>query len=234
MEHLRREGYHPRSNKHSDTLAQCIVTDLLALCPPLRRRARDGEIVYDLNFDLHVRTATWNVDLVLGRPAVSVALTDQDILRAPPSTTEIAIEIKSVMTEHRKAVKNRKRDLEAHHEHVRGYSPRTISGGVFVLNQALQFASPLRSEPIVHGGGKRDRVQAVVSHCISEMRNVEERADVSRTGLDAKCVIVVDMDNINLPAAAYQTRPPAPQVGDPLHYDAFLQKICSLYQERFL
>ena len=206
----------------------------MALCPPLRKKASAGEIVYDLNFDLHVRTATWNVDLVLGRPALADKGGDEAIVRAPPSTVEVAIEIKSVMTEHRKAVKNRKRDLEAHHEHVRSYNPRTISAGVFVVNQALKFASPLRPAPILHGAGKRDRVQALVTHCMSEMRNVEERSDVSRTGIDAKCVIVVDMDNVSLRDTQYQTRPPAPQIGDPLHYDAFLQKICSLYQDRFL
>jgi len=37
------------------------------------------------------------------------------IAEAPPSTIHIAIEIKGVMTEHHKAVKNRKRDFEAHH-----------------------------------------------------------------------------------------------------------------------
>jgi len=27
--------------------------------------------------------------------------------------------------------------------------------------------------------------------------------------------------------------PPAPTVGDPLHYDAFIQALCALYAERF-
>ena len=52
--------------------------------------------------------------------------------------------------EHRKAVKNRKRDLEAHHEHTHNYSRRTIAGGVIVVNAAPTFKSPLRREPTRH------------------------------------------------------------------------------------
>jgi len=35
-------------------------------------------------------------------------------------------------------------------------------------------------------------------------------------------------------AAAFVSRAPAPQVGDPLHYDAFIQALCALYTERFV
>lgn len=52
-------------------------------------------------------------------------------------------------------------------------------------------------------------------------------------GLDAMAVNVVDFDNINLSGGRYVTSKPAPIVGDPLQYDAFIQKICDLYTERF-
>jgi len=41
------------------------------------------------------------------------------------------------------------------------------------------------------------------------------------------------MDNIDLNSTRYVARSPAPQVGSPLHYDAFLQTICDLYAQRF-
>ena len=62
-------GYHPRSDKHSNVLA-AIVDDLARFCPKIAERSRAGEIVYDLNFQLRAGTADWNVDLVLGTPAV--------------------------------------------------------------------------------------------------------------------------------------------------------------------
>jgi len=68
LEHLRAEGYHPRSDKHSNALAEGIVADLLEHCEPIARAAREGRLVYDLNFDLRAGAADWNVDLVLGAP----------------------------------------------------------------------------------------------------------------------------------------------------------------------
>jgi hypothetical protein len=136
------------------------------------------------------------------------------------------------MTEHRKAIKNRKRDLEAHHEHVHHYDQQAIAGGVFVVNQALTFRSPLRREATIHAKDRRGAV-ALVEHCLSEMRNVSERTDTSGYGLEAKCFIVLDMDNEHLGSTAYVERTPAPLTGDPLNYDSFLQRICSFYERRF-
>ncbi len=232
LEHLRAQGYHPRSDKHSNSLAQAIAFDLATICPSLRTKALSGDVVYDLNFDLHVRTATWNVDLVIGRGSEHSVPREAPISRGRPVTIEIAIEIKSVMTEHRKAIKNRKRDLEAHHEHVHHYDQQAIAAGVFVVNQALTFKSPLRPGRTVHAKDRRS-VSTLVEHCLSEMRNVSERADPSGYGLEAKCFTVVDMDNEHFASTSYVDRPPAPLTGDPLSYDSFLQRICDYYERRF-
>ena len=232
LDHLRREGYHPRSNKHSNSLAIAIAHDLAKVCPELQTRALRGEVVYDQNFDLHVKTATWNVDLVLGRASERVVPGEQPIRRGRPTSIEIAVEIKAIMTEHRKAVKNRKRDLEAHHEHVHHYDPQAIACGVFVVNHALTFRSPLRPQRTVHARDRR-AATALVEHCLREMRNVSERVDVSGYGLEAKCFIVVDMDNENLRSTSYVDRAPGPITGDPLNYDSFLQRVCAFYERRF-
>jgi len=103
-----------------------------------------------------------------------------------------------------------------------------------VINQAARFRSPLRGGGITtHSRGDRRALNTLISHCISELRNVAERSRIDEEGLDAKCAIVVDMDNVALDATQFETRPPAPQVGDPLHYDAFLQRICEQYEQRF-
>jgi hypothetical protein len=132
------------------------------------------------------------------------------------------------MTEHRKAVKNRKRDLEAHHEHVHRYDPQAVAGGVLVVNQAATFKSPLRPSITQHRNPR-----ALVEHCIREMRSVTSRSGLQGEGLEAKTVLVVNMDNQNLAQTRYVSTAPAPNVGDPLHYDAFLQSLCSLYTQRF-
>lgn len=229
VEHLRTEGYHPRSNKHSDALARAIVADLLETCEPMRSEAEAGRLVYAVNVKLHFGTAVWNIDLAMGRPAGEVIVPEGGIAQSTPSTIQVAIEIKGVMTEHHKAVKNRKRDFEAHHQHVHNYSDAAIAGGVMVINAAPRFQSPLVAHVTVH----RDP-QALVAHCMNEMRAVASRGGLEGRGIDAGCLIVVSHDNIDNASTHYVTAPPAPQIGDPLHYDAFVQKICSEYARRFI
>jgi hypothetical protein len=231
IQHLRDFGYHPRSDKHSNSLSVAIVDDLLTICQPLAAQAKQGRLVYDLNMDLRVRTANWNVDLVLGTVTTPVRPGDALITRNRPTTVRIAVEIKGVMTEHRKAVKNRKRDFEAHHEHVHNYNRRTIAGGVMVLNASSTFQSPLRRGPTSHGAPAT--VQRLLEHCVNEMRNVTESGGGSAYGIDAKAVLIVDFDNVNWSTGRYFSQPPAPQPGDPLHYDGFIQKLCDEYCDRF-
>lgn len=230
LSHLRQFGYHPRSDKHSNCLSQCIVDDLIEHCPTIRQHAAKGEIVYDLNFTLVTGTATWNVDLVLGQPSPGqhIVQPGAQISRTRPSTVQIAIEIKAVMTEHRKAVKNRKRDFEAHHDHVHRYDQRTIAGGLLIVNGAATFKSPLRL-----GITEHRQPDSLVKHCVEEMRAVAQRNQINGIGLDAKAVIVVDVNNQNIESARYLSSGASPPVGDPMHYDAFIQKICGLYRERF-
>ena len=231
IQHLRDLGYHPRSNKHSNALAAAIVEDLLLACPLLAGEAGGGRTVYDLNMDLRVGTSTWNVDLVIGPPPSPVHADDLAIVKATPATVRVAVEIKGVMTEHRKAVKNRKRDLEAHHEHVHNYSAHGIAGGVMVINAAVRFRSPLRREVTTHGSP--GAMVRLIEHCMNEMRNVTQSGARSAYGLDAKTALVVDFDNTGSGEGGYVTQPPAPTPGDPLHYDSFIQKLCDEYINRF-
>ncbi len=230
LRHLQAQGYHPRSNKHSNALAEAIVADLVANCPVIAAGAAAGALVCDLNFTINAGTSDWNVDLVLGPPPPGTPPPESGcaIRRTPPSTVQVAIEIKSVMTEHRKAVKNRKRDFEAHHEHVHRYSNRAIAAGVLIVNRAEEFSSPLRDETTVH----KDPA-ALVKHCIQQTRGITSRTGLQGEGLEAMAVIVVDMDNVRLSDTAYVVGPPAPNVGDQLHYDAFIQSLCSLFGQRF-
>jgi hypothetical protein len=229
LRHLQELGYHPRSDKHSNCLSECIVDDLIKNCQAIRRKAAAGRLVYELNFTLLTGTAEWNVDLVLGEPPPGLASPQPPrcILRTRPSTVQIAIELKTVMTEHRKAVKNRKRDFEAHHDHVHRYNQRAIAGGVMVINSASTFKSPLVNHVTHHR-----EPESLVRHCIEQMRAVAQRSAVGGVGLDAKAVIVVNMDNQNITKARYLSRGVAPRVGDPMHYDAFIQTICSLFTDR--
>ncbi|HWB71048.1 MAG TPA: hypothetical protein VG452_02440 [Egibacteraceae bacterium] len=234
IQHLRQEGYHPRSDKHSKALARAIVADLGRYCDRIASDAQAAKLVWEYNHDLTYGHATWNTDLAIGQPPPGSLPAPVQLVgpmrRATPASTRIAVEIKGVMTEHRKAVKNRKRDLESHHAHVHDYDPQAIAAGIVVVNAAPMFASPLRAagQITVH----RDP-EALVQHCINELNNVTMASGAHRVGLDAKCALVVSMDNVDLAATTYWTAPPAPQVGSPIHWDAFMQRICTVYGGRF-
>lgn len=229
--HLRAGPYHPRSDKHGVALAEAIVVDLVAACKQLAAAATSGRAVWETNFDLIYGTATWNADLVIGEPPPGTAAPEDGVIRrTAPSSVQIAIEIKGVMTEHRKAIKNRKRDLESHHSHVHAYNPQTVAGGVIVVNGAKRFKSPLRRDDDIT---THKDPEALIAHCMDEAKAISIRGGPTGAGLDAKCVIVVIDDNIDFAAATYRDAPPAPQVGDPLHYDAFIQRLCAEWTSRF-
>jgi hypothetical protein len=65
------------------------------------------------------------------------------------------------------------------------------------------------------------------------MRAVAVRSRMSEVGLDAKGVVVVSMDPADPARATFITKPPAPGIGNPMHYDAFIQAICNRYTERY-
>ncbi len=229
LDHLRTLGYHSRSDKHSKALATAMVEDLVRHCPTLAREAASGAVVYSHNHDLTFGHATWNTDLAIGLPPHGELIppsAGEPMRMATPATTRIAIEAKSVMTEHRKNIKNRKRDLEAHHAHVHDYDAQAIAGGIVVLNAAAEFQSPLRPDVTLH-----KRPEALIAHCLSELSNVTMASGAHAAGLDAKCALVVDMDNIHLDSTTYSAL--GPDVGSPLHWDAFIQRICQLYTSRF-
>jgi hypothetical protein len=201
------------------------------LPPEIAKKAAAGQIVYDLNFNISVGTTDWNIDLVIGLAPLGMTPPEPPlkIIHTHPASVQVAIEIKSVMTEHRKAIKNRKRDFEAHHMHAHQYNSKIIAGGVLVLNASTTFKSPLRPEVTTHKNPHN-----LISHCINEMKSVGSSGGIiGEQGLDAKAVIVVNSDNLNLSDTSYVISKPAPPMGDPVHYDAFIQKICELYGMRF-
>jgi len=101
-----------------------------------------------------------------GAPSGDLLTAPPPIRKADPSTVQVAIELKAVITEHHKAVKNRKRDLEAHHEHVHSYTEQAIAGGVLLINISERFDSPTRDDDDITT--HRD-AKANVEHCLKEL-----------------------------------------------------------------
>ncbi len=168
--------------------------------------------------------------MVLGTPppATGKPPAGQAILRATPPSAQIAIRSKSIFTNTPVRPRTASGDLEAHHEHVHNYNSLAIAGGVFIINIAKVYQSSLLPTPTT-----RPSISNQVKNAVGEARAISVRGGPPGYGLDAMAVLVVDMDNINLASTKYHTGAPAPPVGDPLHYDSFIQRICSEYTQRF-
>jgi hypothetical protein len=97
------------------------------------------------------------------------------------------------------------------------------------VNIAERFRSPLRSAVTRHRG-----IARLVLDTLNLLRALPVRsASGAAAGLEANSAIVIDYENAPGHEARVITTPPAPQTGDPLHYDAFLIRICDRYSQRW-
>jgi hypothetical protein len=243
------KGYHPRSDKQSGAQSKAIVRDLLDRCPLMRSRAESGELVVKLTHHQRVGHENWKIDIAFGTSAARQPPLAGSIAEAPPVLIQIAIELKSIWTEHNKAMRNRFRDFSAFHGHAHRYNENVVAGAFLVVNASDRFYSPLnanRPEAVTRHGGAAGNGKSAARKAIDLFRSIHLRNTASDLpGLEALGVVVVEHDNFILMPPELRTKygdgapsraiagPPAPQMGDPLHYETFLQRICEHYRTRF-
>jgi hypothetical protein len=247
--HLSTEGYNPRSSRHSDYLSEIIIDDLIDGCSPLRDRAARGEVVAKLRHHQQVGHDDWVIDIAIGtcagKPVPPAA--GSKTRSTEPAIVQIAIELKSILTEHGKARKNRLRDFNAFHGYAHQYSPQTVAAAFLVVNSAEHFYSPLRRPNDVTKHGSRHRTSRQLAQAtIAVFRAIHLRNTVTDPpGLEAIGVVVIEHDNLAFhPSPESQqhlhrpTRvapvPPSLPVGDPMHYQTMIQRICTAYTQRFV
>jgi hypothetical protein len=207
--YLAGEGYDPRSCRHSDFLSQIILRDLVTSCPLIAERAARGEIVAKLRHHQQVGQDDWVIDIAVGTCAGAPVPPDpigpglRLIRLAPPVIIQIAIELKSILTEHGKARRNRLRDFGAFHNHGHTYDPRIVVAAFLVINSSNVFYSPLnlgkvnRSELNSHVSRRRTARQ-LAKESIDLFRTIHlRRSETDSAGLEALGVIAIEHDNIN-------------------------------------
>ncbi len=252
VEDVSQHGYHPRTSSHSDRQSFVIIRDLIAQCPGIRERAASGDLVGKLRHHQQVGHNDWVIDIALGTCAgMPVAPANGDPIRlTEPAIIQIAIELKSIWTEHGKARRNRLRDFNSFHGYAHQYRRDTVAAAFLVVNASKYFLSPLnvgktaRPEITTHAG-KSKPISALIRETVDLFRSIHLRNHVADAdGLEALGVVVVEHDNIGFHPNPDQyaelrapTRaapvPPALKVGDPLHYETMIQRICMNFRERF-
>jgi hypothetical protein len=248
VQHLAEAGYHPRSSKHGDFLSEIIISDLIDDCPLMKKRAERGELVVKPRHKQQVGYDEWVIDIAFGtcagKPVPPPA--GKAINFTAPAVIQVAIELKSIFTEHGKARKNRLRDFNAFHGYAHTYSPQTVAGAFLAVNSSEHFYSPLRKQDDITRHGKSPALaRQMAKNAVDLFRSIPLRNTLSDPpGLEAIGVIAVEHDNIpfhpNPRRYSSQHRPtrvapvpPGLPVGDPMHYQSMIQRICSQYTQRF-
>jgi hypothetical protein len=115
-----------------------------------------------------------------------------------------------------------------------------------VVNASEYFYSPLRDDADItkHAKSKAD-ARAMAGRAVDLFRSIHLRnSSTDIPGLEALGVTVIEHDNLNThpnPSAhavtAQKTQvaptPPNLAIGDPLHYESMIQRICAHYSQRF-
>lgn len=222
--------YHPRSSAHGDKLCELVLEDLLKNCDSFSRAAREGRIVYKLNYVIDKGSPTqWNLDLVVGPPIEPTRTLSprREIAAGTPKEIWLALDAKTIMTEHGKTRRNRQRDLNSLHDILHDKNPKTIVSGLVIVNMASRFKSPLRPEITNHRN-----VDRLVKETVTLLSGLK-MSKQGGPGLEALGIIVVSHSNIAQEPTKLITTDPAPQVGEPTHYSSFLNDICHVYGARF-
>jgi hypothetical protein len=235
-EYLTREQYHPRSSKHGDVLCRFLLQDLLETCEPFRHAAERDAIVFHANWTIDpLSMDRWNADLVIGPPTQPPdpgAPRVGPIAQGEPKDTWLAIDAKTIMTEHGKARRNRQRDLNSFHDILHRKNPRSIVGGIVIVNMAERFHTPLARS--VEGPTVHKNIVRLVTEIVTQMGAIPKSGPVAgEPGLEALGLIVVSHTNIPGELTELVVAPPAPPPNGPLSYSAFLRDLCVAFTIRY-
>jgi hypothetical protein len=234
---LRENEYHPRSPKHGSASCLYLLDDLLYESEAFAEAAKDGELVYQEDYTVGEGPSRWNTDLVVGPPGGiddSEVSPDDDrpIAEAEPQRIWLAIDAKSVMTEHGKARRNRQRDINSFADIMHRHHPGAVSGGLLLVNTAKRFRSPLRDEGDVT---EHENIDRLVEQTIEIFEDIDRANGEISPNVDGVACVVVDHTNTD---DGHETQlasePPAPQLGTITNYREFLGILIGVLEDRFL
>mgnify|MGYP000618488881 CR=1 FL=1 len=142
VEWLQENGYHPRSPKHGSAACTYLLADLAEESEEFLEAAQAGEIVHQKDYTVGKGQDRWNTDLVVGPPAADPVQVpsggDIPIAAGEPAEIWLAIDAKSVMTEHGKARRNRQRDINSFADIMHSHYPGSVTGGLLLILVAIR------------------------------------------------------------------------------------------------
>jgi hypothetical protein len=260
--HGNRWQYHPRSDRHSKVACWAVLFDLARAHGLLAAHVRDGKVAFGINHtmrDYRLDRAK-DLDLVVCRraalasggvtsfaqmvPAYGIVLDEAQAkeLAALPEipitgvqTTLVALEAKAAFTEFGKARPRLYDELNSSHLTIHGDTDSAIAAGLALVNAAPSFVSPLRN-PWALGSMPTKvtthRQPRDVEVTLAKLHQLPRRSAIGQPGFDALGVVVVECRNDGS-AVTSISGPPAPEPGDALHYDTFIERLTTIYSTRY-
>lgn len=228
--------YHPRSDTHGGAQCRYFLDDLLYESSALREAAQAGALVYQEDYEVGEGGLSWNTDLVVGPPAGSVQGSlegNRAMEEADPAAIYLAVDAKSIMTEHQKARRNRQRDINSFADIMHHHHERALTAGILLVNIAERFDSPLRNLDDITEHVHIDRI---VGEIVDMFGSINRSEGEISANLDGAGVVVVNHTNLieDIGETQLVTKPPAPQEGDPVHYRTFVEQMADWFETRFL
>jgi hypothetical protein len=255
--------YHPRSDRHSKIICWAILFDLMLRENLIRRHVKSGRAAFGVNHKMrdYTHDREKDLDLVICRPSASVTIAgirtfadmvdaytidltakERKLLAQLPQiplsgvqTALVAMEAKAAMTEFGKARPRLYDELNSSHLTIHGDTDPSIAAGFAMVNLADSFVSPLRnpwslSAHAPHVSSHRQPQDA--TSVIEKVKQLPRRSATGGTGFDALGLVLMECRNDGSPVTVVNTAP-APQPGDSLYYDNFIERIETIYAHRF-
>ena len=252
--------YHSRSDRHSKVACWGIAFDLLQTSSLLRCHVADGKVVIGVNHTMRdfATGRKKDLDLVLARPAgtvdesvtlaglaqhYDVELTGEQRSRLAElpdcpvgsvGAVLVALEAKATMTAHIRALPRLYDELNSSHLCVHGASSQALAVGFVMVNASDTFASSdMNKGDLSQGLNFTTEPQPrSVERVLAKVAEIPRRSNVRDNGFDGIGVVVVWGRNDGTPYAL-QTAAPAPQSGDPFHYDGMIARMANEYDTTF-
>ena len=252
--------YHSRSDRHSKVACWGIAFDLLQASSLLRRHVADGKVVIGVNHTMRdfATGRKKDLDLVLARPAdpidesvtlaglaqhYDIELTGEQRRRltelpdcpvGPVGAVLVALEAKATMTAHIRALPRLYDELNSSHLCVHGASKQALAVGFVMVNASDIFASSdMNKGDLSQGLNFTTEPQPrSVERVLAKVAEIPRRSNVRDNGFDGIGVVVVRGRNDGAPYTL-ETAAPAPQPGDPFHYDSMIARMANEYDTTF-
>jgi hypothetical protein len=213
-------GFNPRAGRYSDALSLLVIDDFVGASGLIKERMGRAWIRAEPNADVTTLSTTRNVDLVIWGPE------DSNHNRS----VQIGLENKLILAAHGKARKNRLGDIIAFSNHIHNAGQGAVAAGLIGVNLSAEYANP---DPFAEGMERaKFPMDKVVRDTIGIYAKLPQRGALTEPydRPEAFGVFVFRYDGQS--NATLVTEPPAPQVGDSVHYETFIERIVAQYEQR--